>query len=77
MAEKRWLTYQRRLARALYTVQSHKEWRWRLTLTLKVLTMLLQSLEDEGHAMLRLVIDDRGHGSGLCYGHATCGTMRL
>ena len=74
------ITYQRRLARTLYTIQAQEERWWALASALILRTMFLQSLKYEGNTVLRLVIDDLRHDSGLdhiSYGHATCGKTRL
>lgn len=58
-------TYQRRLPSTLDSIQAQEE-RWGyLSLTLILLTMQPQALEDEGNAVLRLVVDDVGHGSEI------------
>jgi hypothetical protein len=51
------ITYQSRLSCTLDTVQSEKEWRGTLAFFLVVVTMCLDFVEDEGYAVLGLVVN--------------------
>ena len=53
--------YQCRLAGALHTVEANKEWRWLSTLGSKRLSVFGDPVEDEGHTVSRLVVDDFRH----------------
>lgn len=55
------LTYQCRLARTLNTIQPEEEWRDIQTPPLMLLLVQLQTFENEGYAVLGLVVNDLRH----------------
>lgn len=54
-------TYQCRLARSLHAIESKEEGRRFLVATAMLLPVQLQPLQNEGNAVLRLVINDFWH----------------
>ena len=62
------IAYQRSLSSPLYTVQAYEERWWPFALSFILLAMLLDAVEYEGDAMLRLVVDNLRH-FGYLDGH--------
>jgi hypothetical protein len=56
-------TYQRGLTSSLDAIQTYEEWWWSFHLRICLLVRL-DTFENEGHAMLRLVVDDFRHTGG-------------